>query len=93
MRSCAAVTDLGLVRDVLTAVDCNTSHFARLGYESLTASGSPFQAALTLFLTIYVAVIGYRLLFATGGARLSQSPGIALKIGACLLYTSDAADD
>jgi type IV secretion system protein VirB6 len=89
MRSCAAVTDMGLVRDVLTAVDCNTSHFARLGYESLTAAGSPFQTALTLFLTIYVAVIGYRLLFATGGARLSQSPGIALKIGAVLaLVTS-----
>ena len=43
------------------------------GYESLTAAGSPFQAALTVALTIYVALIGYRLLFGNG-ARLSDGP-------------------
>ncbi len=88
MSSCTAVTDMGVVRDVLTAVDCNTRNFAQVGYESLTAANSSFQAALTLFLTIYIAVMGYRLLFGTG-ARLSDSPGIALKIGAVLaLLTS-----
>jgi type IV secretion system protein VirB6 len=87
MSGCATVTDLGLVRDVLTAVDCNTRGFARLGYESLTASGSPFQTALTALLTVYVAVIGYRLLFGNG-ARLSDGPGIALKIGAVLALVS-----
>jgi type IV secretion system protein VirB6 len=87
MSGCATVTDLGVVRDVLTAVDCNTKSFARLGYESLTASGSPFQTALTILLTIYVAVIGYRLLFGNG-ARLSDGPGIALKIGAVLALVS-----
>jgi type IV secretion system protein VirB6 len=88
MSSCSTVTDMGVVRDVLTAVDCNTRSFARLGYESLTAAGSPFQAALTVALTIYVAVIGYRLLFGNG-ARLADGPTIALKIGAVLaLVTS-----
>jgi type IV secretion system protein VirB6 len=88
MNSCAAVTDMGVVRAVLTTVDCNTRNFAQMGYESLTAANSSFQTALTLFLTIYIAVIGYRLLFGTG-ARLSDSPGIALKIGAVLaLLTS-----
>jgi type IV secretion system protein VirB6 len=87
MSGCATVTDMGVVRDVLTAVDCNTKSFARLGYESLTASGSPFQTALTVLLTIYVAVIGYRLLFGNG-ARLSDGPGIALKIGAVLALVS-----
>ncbi|HEY0267177.1 MAG TPA: type IV secretion system protein [Rhizomicrobium sp.] len=88
MSGCAIVTDMGVVRDVLTAVDCNTKSFARLGYDSLTAPGSPFQAALTIGLTIYVAVIGYRLLFGTG-ARMSDAPGMALKIGAVLaLVTS-----
>ncbi len=88
MSACATTTDLGVVRDVLTAVDCNTKNFARLGYESLTAAGSPFQAALTVALTIYVAVIGYRLLFGNG-ARLADGPTIALKIGAVLaLVTS-----
>jgi type IV secretion system protein VirB6 len=88
MSGCAIVTDQGVVRDVLMAVDCNTKSFARLGYESLTASGSPFQTALTVALTIYVAVIGYQLLFGNG-ARMSDGPGIALKIGAILaLVTS-----
>ena len=89
MNGCAIVTDLGVVRDVLTAVSCNTRDFARLGYESLTAAQSPFQNILTTLLTIYVALIGYRLLFATGNARLSDGPGIALKIGTVLaLVTS-----
>ncbi len=88
MSGCSTVTDLGVVRDVLTTVDCNTRDFARLGYESLAAANSPFQAALTVALTIYVAVIGYRLLFGEG-ARLSTGPCIALKIGAVLaLVTS-----
>jgi type IV secretion system protein VirB6 len=87
MSSCATVTDLGVVRDVLLAVDCNTKNFARLGYESFTQPGSPFQVALTIALTIYVAVIGYRLLFGSG-ARLSDGPGIALKIGAVLALVS-----
>ena len=88
MNGCP-VMDMGLVRDVLTAVDCNTRGFARLGYESLTASGSTFQLALTLALTLYVAVLGYRLLFARGGASLSDGPAIAFKIGAVLaLLTS-----
>ena len=83
MSVCGATTDMGVVRDVLTAVNCNTKSFARLGYESLNAAGSPFQTALTVALTIYVAVIGYRLLFGNG-ARLADGPTIALKIGAVL---------
>ena len=61
----------------------------RPAMSSLTAAVSPFQTALTALLTIYVALIGYRMLFASGGARLSDGPGIALKIGAILaLVTS-----
>ena len=88
MSVCSTVTDMGVVRDVLSAVDCNTKSFARLGYESLAAANSPFQTALTVALTIYVAIIGYRLLFGEG-VRLSDGPVIALKIGAVLaLVTS-----
>ena len=88
MSVCSTVTDMGVVRDVLSAVDCNTKSFARLGYESLAAANSPFQTALTVALTVYVAIIGYRLLFGEG-ARLTDGPVIALKIGAVLaLVTS-----
>ncbi len=86
--SCQIPADTGVIRGVLGAVDCNTRGFAQLGYERVTASPT-FQTALTALLTIYVAFIGYRLLFARDGARLSDAPGMALKIGAILaLVTS-----
>ena len=82
--TCGAALDAGVIRGVLSAVDCRTRDFAEMGYQSLT--GSPlFQTALTLILTVYVAALGYRLLFATEGARLSEAPGIALRIGAVLM--------
>ena len=89
MTSCASLVNDGVIRGVLGAVDCQTRAFAEAGYSSLTAASSGFQLALTALLTIYVALVGYRMLFASGGARLSDAPGIALKIGAILaLVTS-----
>ncbi|HEV2532774.1 type IV secretion system protein [Phenylobacterium sp.] len=80
---CAAAPAAGVIRGVISAVDCRTRDFAEMGYHSLT--GAPlFQTALTLLLTIYVAVLGYRLLFATQGARMSEAPGVAIRIGAVL---------
>jgi len=89
MTVCHAITGAGAVRAMLGAVDCNTQGFAQRGYEALTGAGSPFQAALTILLTLYVAAVGYRLLFAPDGARLSDAPRMALKIGAIIaLVTS-----
>jgi type IV secretion system protein VirB6 len=79
----------GVVRGVLAAVDCQTRDFSQSGYLALTGQGSPFQTALTALLTIYVALVGYRMLFASGGARISDALGIALRIGTVLaLVTS-----
>jgi type IV secretion system protein VirB6 len=88
MTICAAPSDAGAIRAVLATVDCNTRDFARLGYASLTSAHSPFQLALTALLTIYVMVLGYRLLVG-GDLRLSDSPGIALKIGAILALVTN----
>jgi type IV secretion system protein VirB6 len=89
VSSCASLVNDGVIRGVLGAVDCQTRAFAEAGYSSLTGASSGFQVALTALLTIYVALVGYRMLFASGGARLSDAPGIALKIGAILaLVTS-----
>jgi type IV secretion system protein VirB6 len=86
--SCAFADDMGVVRNMLAAVDCNARHFSMLGYQSLTGSHA-FETAFTACLTIYVAILGYRLLFAPDGMRLSDGPGIALKIGAVVaLVTS-----
>jgi type IV secretion system protein VirB6 len=87
--ACAGLVGDGVIRGVLGAVDCETRTFAQAGYSALTSTSSGFQVALTALLTIYVALIGYRMLFAAGGARLSDAPGIALKVGAILaLVTS-----
>jgi type IV secretion system protein VirB6 len=87
--SCASLVNDGVIRGVLGAVDCQTRAFSEAGYSALTSASSGFQVALTALLTIYVALVGYRMLFAAGGARLSDAPGIALKIGAILaLVTS-----
>ncbi|THD63428.1 type IV secretion system protein [Phenylobacterium sp.] len=87
--SCANLVGDGVIRGVLGAVDCQTRAFAEAGYSSLTSASSGFQIALTALLAIYVALVGYRMLFAADGARLSDAPGIALKIGAVLaLVTS-----
>ena len=86
---CGGEVGEGVIRGVLGAVDCQTRTFAEAGYSALTATSSTFQVGLTALLAIYVALIGYRMLFASGGARLSDAPGIALKIGAILaLVTS-----
>jgi type IV secretion system protein VirB6 len=87
--SCSDLVGGGVIRGVLGAVDCQTRAFAEAGYSSLTSASSTFQVGLTALLTIYVALVGWRMLFARGGARLSDAPGIALMIGAILaLVTS-----
>lgn len=87
--ACSGLVGDGIIRGVLGAVDCETRSFAEAGYSALTSSSSTFQVALTALLTIYVALVGYRMLFASSGARLSDAPGIALRIGAILaLVTS-----
>lgn len=88
MNACAGIVDEGVVRGVLATVDCHTKVYAQGGY--LALAGSPvFQGAVTALLTIYVALIGYRMLFARGATRISDAPIVALKIGAVLaLVTS-----
>lgn len=82
-EACQMSPEVGSVRAVLGAVDCNTHDFAQRGYVALAGSPS-FQTGLTIALTIYVAAVGYRLLLAPDGARLSDGPRMALKVGAIL---------
>jgi type IV secretion system protein VirB6 len=87
--ACAAMIDDGVIRGVLATVECQTRAYAEGGYTALTSGSPVFQGAVTAILTIYVALIGYRMLFAQGAARLSDAPGIALKVGLILaLVTS-----
>lgn len=79
--------DAGVVRSVLGSVDCHVRAYSEAGYLALTGPGSFFPTALTILLTIYVALLGLKLLFGLGGARLLDAPLIALKIGLILTLT------
>lgn len=86
--ACSMAADTGAIRAVLWAVDCNTRDFTHRGWEAL-AGGATFQTALTTALVIYVALIGWRMMFAPEGAHLSEAPRTAIKIGTILaLVTS-----
>lgn len=90
MSACSAIDPhTGLISGVIDAVDCHTRVFAEAGYDQLTAPSSPFQFWLTALLVIYVAVLGYQMLLGAGGARLSDLPMTALKIGVVLALTAN----
>jgi len=78
--------DIQAIRDVVGVVDCNSRALSEAGYHALTGPHSVFPAALTAIMTIYVAILGYRLLFGDG-ARLADMPMAALKIGTILALT------
>ena len=79
--------DAGVVKSVLSAVDCNVRYYSQAGYFALTGPDSVFPTALTLLLTLYVAIVGYHLLLGLGGARLADAPMMAVKIGFILALT------
>lgn len=70
------------VGSLVAWVDCRTLGLGELAFRAL-GPGSPFGMALTGLLTIYVALIGYRLLL---GGALTVREGLfaALKIGLVL---------
>jgi len=74
--------DVPLVRGLLGVVDCNTQALVHTGYSALFAPGSALAGGLTTLLTLYVAIIGYRLLFGQSQLRVGEFAITALKLGA-----------
>jgi type IV secretion system protein VirB6 len=88
MNACAlAPSDLGVIRELLTTTRCNVGVFSEGAFRALTGPHSIFPLAVTLLLTIYIAVLGYRLLMGWGAPSLSEIPLIGLKIGTVLALT------
>jgi len=79
--------DAGVIRELLTTTRCNVGVFSEAGYHALTGPHSIFPLAVTALLTIYVAVLGYRLLLGHGAPQLSEIPVIGIKIGTVLALT------
>lgn len=76
--------DAGLIRGLMSAVDCNVRAYSEAGYQALVAPQSLFPAALSLLLVIYVAVLGYRMMFGLGNLRLGDLPVIGVRLGMVL---------
>ncbi len=85
MMTCPGPADsLGAVRGVLGSVDCQVEGYAKAAYLALSGPQSFFPAALTSLLVIYVALIGFRMMFGIGQTRVIDAPMLALKIGLVL---------
>ncbi len=87
--ACAAPqADDGLVHGLLASVDCNVRSISEAGYGALALANSPMAAILTALLTLYIALIGYRLLIGRTPLRVGDLTISAFKIGAVLALTT-----
>ncbi len=59
----AAPAGAAFVRRMVDFIDCQAQAIGAGGYQALAASGSTLSLVLTGFLTLFVALFGYRLLF------------------------------
>ena len=70
-----------LAQDVLASADCLIANQVQQSYASLLAPGGTFAAALTIALTIYVAIFGYRLILGQSSLTLGEVVPHFIKIG------------
>ena len=81
-----------LARNVLASADCLIGSEVEQGYATLLAPGGTFATALTIALTIYVAIFAYRLLLGLSSLTLAEVVPHFVKIGLVMaLVTSWAS--
>ncbi|MES2782388.1 MAG: type IV secretion system protein [Pseudomonadota bacterium] len=76
---------------MVNSVDCYIQSTVQAGYANLLGQGSMFNIALTIALTIYVAIIGYRLIFGRSTLSVGEMMPRMVLIGAVLALTSNWA--
>lgn len=72
--------DLGMVQGLLTSVDCNVQAMSQIGYHAVSGPNSQVALALTSMMTIYVAVLGLRLLLGFAALRVGEVTLTVLKL-------------
>lgn len=90
-RCAAPPDDLGLVKSLLFTVDCNIREGVQGGYNAFFGPGSTLAAVLTVLMTLYVALLGFRLLTGRTDLRVADLPMIAIKLGAVVVLTTSWA--
>ncbi len=92
MAGCRALDPAaGPAQKMLSTVDCFMQSNVQSGYASLLGQGSSFGYILTIALTLYVAVVGYRLIFGRSSVSIGEMVPRLLLIGAILALTSSWA--
>jgi type IV secretion system protein VirB6 len=92
MANCAAINPAaGSAETMVNTVDCYMQSNVQAGYAQLLGAGSPFSYALTIALTLYVAIVGYRLIFGRSSLSISDMAPRMVLIGAVLALTSNWA--
>lgn len=87
MPACPAISDASFLTSVLSYVDCQAQTIGEQGYQALATPGSAVGLVLGGALTIFIALIGYRLL-------LGEVPGLreaiiaAVKVGVVLMLAT-----
>jgi len=66
MECPALVPEAGFVRSMMAFVDCQAATLGAGGYQALATPGSTLSLALTGFMTLFIALFGYRLLLGYG---------------------------
>lgn len=74
----------GLVASLLGSVDCNVRAMTELGYRAIAAPGSELSLALTGLLTLYVGMLGVRMMLGLMPLRIGEFTVAAFKIGLVL---------
>lgn len=92
MPACTPINPAaGSAETMVNSVDCYVQSNVQAGYASLLGPGSLFGTALTIALTLYVAFVGYRLIFGRSGLSMGDMAPRMLLIGAVLALSSNWA--
>ena len=91
MAFCPTTAADGMVPALVETVDCHIRVLVQDSYRNLVGPNTVFAAAFTGLLTIYIALLGYQLLFGRGGLRVTELPVTALKIGLIMAFLTSWA--
>lgn len=84
----AATADMKVVEALSTSVNCTVVDLMQAGQSALMGQNSQLATGITALLTLYIAVIGLRLLLGLGTLRVSELTMAAVKIGLVLAFTT-----
>jgi len=91
MAVCQSPAEQDMVGGVIDTVDCHIRLLVHDAYRELVGPNTVFAAAFTGLLTIYIALLGYQLLFGRSGLRVTELPVVVLKIGLILAFLTSWA--